>query len=124
MGRQFLEGQQGQQGQQGSGFDVGNMMNQFMGHGQQQHPQGIPQAQQGNGLDFSSMIQHAMTNDQQGGQNSNMFSQAASFLQNKHQNGDIDGNVNEADLMNSFHKVNQNGGGSSQEVGQAAAYVS
>lgn len=114
LGRQFLDNQNGQQGQ-----NMGNMGNMGNMNG------GMSSQQGGGGFDLNSIISHAVGhNQQQGGQgNSQMFSQAASFLQNKHQNGQLDGNVDEGRLMNSFNNVQQNGGGSSHEIGEAAAYV-
>lgn len=96
MGRQFL------QNQQGGGGDT--------------------QSNNGGGLNINNIISHAMSQNKQDGQGQQqLFGQVASFLQHKQNNGQIDENVNEGDLMNSFRKITQGGNGSSQEVGQAAA---
>jgi len=97
MGRQFL------QNQQGGGGDA--------------------QGSNGDGLNINNIVSHAMNhNQQQGGEGQQqIFGQVASFLQHKQSNGQIDENVSEGELMNSFRKITQGGHGSSQEVGQAAA---
>lgn len=95
MGRQFLKNQQENGNANNSGgFDIQNIVSNAMGHNEQQDQ-----------------------NDQ-----SQLFSQVTSFLQQKQNQGQINDQVNEGDLMSSFKKVMQGGGGgSSQEVGQAAA---
>ncbi|WFD22389.1 hypothetical protein MEQU1_001059 [Malassezia equina] len=97
MGRQFLQNQQGG----GDGAQAGS----------------------GSGFNINNIVSHAMNQSpQQGGQGQQqLFGQVANFLQQKHDNGQIDDNVNEGDLMSSFRKITQGGNGSSQEVGQAAA---
>lgn len=86
------------------------------GGGQQQQQQGGSVG----GFDLGSIISSAQHHDQQGSGGSDMFSQAASFLQNKH--GDNpDGDIDENELMQSHQKVNEGGQAHSNEIGQAAA---
>ncbi|CAO1636364.1 unnamed protein product [Parajaminaea phylloscopi] len=95
----------------------GNNDNNNGGQQQQQHQGGGS-----GGFDLGSLaglVQHAQNNDQNNSGSSDLFSQAAKFLQNS--NAGQDGNVDEQQLMQSHEKVNQGGEAHSNEIGQAAA---
>lgn len=75
------------------------------------------------GFDLGSIISAAQGHSGNNGnsnQSSDLFSQAASFLQNKHGNNPDD-RIDEDELMQSHEKVNGGNAAHSNEIGQAAA---
>lgn len=99
-----------------------NIGKQFLNQGGQGAPQG---EQQSHGFNMMDAVTHGMQhNEQQGGGNQQqMLGQVVGFLNQKHQSGQMDEHVNEGGLMDSFKKIAQQGQGSDEEHGQAAACV-
>lgn len=93
------------------------------GDNQQQQQPGTQPGSGGGGFnigDIAGIVNHAQNHDQSNSGDQQLFGQVASFLQSKA--GNVQGDVNENELMNSHQKVN-NGTDpvNSHEIGNAAA---